>query len=104
MKVQVEGLPLEDPFARHLRMPGRKEPHRLPVIDLARVLRQEALLRHDVQAAEQAETPIGEKSHDVALAFDRPKLERQLGTKGVAPGSCENPEAWHRVPLHRGRD
>ena len=52
MKVQIKGLPLEDPFARHLRMPGRKEPHCLRVIDLARVLRQEALLRYDVQAGE----------------------------------------------------
>ena len=47
--------------------------------DARGIFRQEALLGHGIEPAEQREPLVGDERHDVALAFDRPQLERQRG-------------------------
>src|SRR5258707_3926235 len=50
------------------------------------MLGQEALLRHGVEAAEEAESGVCDESHDMALALDRPQLEREGGAQGLLCG------------------
>ena len=50
------------------------------------MLGQEALLRHGVEAAEEAEAGICDEGHDMALALDRPQLEGDGGAQGVLCG------------------
>ena len=68
-------------------MPGRKQPHRLRVIDPAGVLREEALLREDVQAGKQPESVVGHQGHHMALPFDRPELQGQRSPHGMTGGN-----------------
>ena len=62
-------------------MPEAEQARDLPRGDLRGILGQEASLRHRIEAAEQREPLVGHQGHDVALAFDRPQLERQRGTQ-----------------------
>ena len=48
------------------------------------MLGEEASLGDGVEAAEQGEAWIGDERHDVALALDRPELEGECGTQGMA--------------------
>ncbi len=66
-----------------LRVPAGEQAGDLLRGDARGIFRQEALLRHGIEAAEQGEPLVGDERHDVALAFDRPQLERQRGAQRV---------------------
>ena len=86
VKIEIEGLPRKDRLAADVGMPGGQQSHRLRVIDATGVLRQKALLRHDVEAGKQAKPVVGHQGHHVALAFDRPELQGQRRPHGMTGG------------------
>ena len=55
VEVEIEGLAGEEGFAGELRVPGGEQARDLLRGDARGVLRQEALLRHGVEAAEQGQ-------------------------------------------------
>jgi hypothetical protein len=71
MEVEIERLSSEELFSGELCVPEGEQARDLLRGDPRRVFRQEALLGHGVEAAEQRQALIGDERHDVALAFDR---------------------------------
>src|SRR5271165_6993391 len=105
VEVEIERLAGKELLSGELCVPAGEQARDLLRGDARGIFRQEALLRHDIEAAEQGEPLVGDQRHDVALAFDRPQLERQRGAARVRPGSCASPAAWRRVrSRHRRRD
>jgi hypothetical protein len=83
VEVEIERLAGKELLSGELRVPAGEEARDLLRGDARGIFRQEALLRHDIEAAEQGEPLVGDQRHDVALAFDRPQLERQRGAQRV---------------------
>ncbi len=81
MEVEIERLAGDQRFAGELLVPEAEQPGDLLRGDLRGIFCQETPLRHGIEAAEQREPLVGHQSHDVALAFDRPQLERQRGAQ-----------------------
>ena len=72
MEVEVEGLALHEGLSGHLVVPQPEQARDLLRGDARGILRQEALLGHGIEPAEQRQPLVGRQRHDVALAFDRP--------------------------------
>src|SRR5215471_236980 len=83
VEVEVEGFSRQDRVAGERAVPGTEQGCNFLRSNARGILRQEALLRNDVEATEQAEAIIGNERHDVALALDRPELEREGGQQGL---------------------
>ena len=85
VEVEIEGLTGEE-VSGEPRVPDSEQTRDLLRGDARGIFRQEALLRHGIEAAEQGEPLVGDERHDVALAFDRPQLERQRGAQRMPGG------------------
>ena len=72
VEVEVEGLAGQEGLSGHLVVPKSEQAGDLLRGDARGIFRQEALLGHGVEPAEQREPFVGHERHDVALAFDRP--------------------------------
>src|SRR6266852_1540541 len=88
VEVEIERLAGEQVFSGELRVPHGEQPRHLLRGDARGVFRQEALLGHSVEPAEQCQPLVGDQRHHVALAFNRPELEGQRGAESMrGPGS-----------------
>jgi hypothetical protein len=74
---------LKDSFRRRGAVPGAEQGCDFLRGNARGILRQEALLRDDIEAREQAEAIVGNERHDVALALDRPELKGEGGQQGL---------------------
>src|SRR6266581_9339045 len=83
MEIKIERQAGQDVLSGDLCVPSRKQTRDMFGGDARGIFRQEALLRHSVEATEQGEALIGNERHNVALAFDRPQLEGQRGAQRV---------------------
>ncbi len=81
VEVEIERLAGEQVFSGELRVPHGEQPRHLLRGDARGVFRQEALLGHSVEPAEQCQPLVGDQRHHVALAFNRPELEGQRGAE-----------------------
>jgi len=81
VEVEVERLAGEEILSGELPVPAGEQARDLLRRDARGIFRQEALLGHGVEPAEQGESLVGDERHNVALAFDRPQLERQRGAQ-----------------------
>ena len=72
VEVEVEGLAGQKGLSGQLTVPQSEHAGDLLRGDTRGIFRQEALLGHRVEPAEQRQPFIGDERHDVALAFDRP--------------------------------
>jgi hypothetical protein len=72
VEIQIERLALYEGLAGQLTVPHVEQAGDLLRGDARGIFRQEALLGHGVEAAEQRQPFIGHQRHDVALALDRP--------------------------------
>src|SRR5436190_926539 len=94
VEVEVERPAGEERLSAELRVPAGEQAGDLLWGDPRGIFRQEALLRHGVEAAKQGKPLIGDERHDVALAFDRPQFERQRGAQRM----CGRDHARTRQP------
>ena len=94
MEVEIEGVAGKEALRGHLSMPGGEEPGRLGVVDAGGVCREVALLRDDIESAEEPEALVGDERHHVTLALERPELQRERGPQGMPGG--DHPRARPR--------
>jgi hypothetical protein len=80
VEVEVERLTSHEVLSGQLVVPKSEQARDLRRNDARGVFRQEAFLGHGIEPAEQGQSLVGDQRHDVALALDRPQLERQRGT------------------------
>jgi len=102
VEVEIERRPGEELLRCRLAVPGREELGRLGVVDAGGVLCEVALLRDHVEPAEEPQAFVGDQGHDVALALDRPELERERGPQGMPGGN--HPRARQARRLGQGLD
>ena len=83
VEIEVERVTGKEVRATELLVVGGKESEGLRMGDARGILREEALLREGVQPRKQGQSLVGDECHHVALALDRPQLQRKRCPQGM---------------------
>jgi hypothetical protein len=86
MKIQIERFSGQEVGGVDRLVPGAQKASRLAVAQARGILREKALFGKGVQSGKERQTLIGDPGHDMALALQGPKLERQAAAQGMFGG------------------